>query len=88
MDITPGNPTHGDLHICAGPDAKALCEVFDDGAPMLALGSGMLALTVGLGGDGGVSTSQVMFARELAQACDRFAQAAERLYHAQQDQAA
>ena len=75
--------TFGGASLYAGPDARAYCEVFENGyTPRLNIDGGGMALTVFLPGRV-IDADHLRFARELAEAAQQFAEECQRLHTAQ-----
>jgi hypothetical protein len=75
--------TFGGTWLQAGPDARAQCQVFEDGhLPFLSVEGIAIGLSVFLPGPV-INTDHLRFARELAAEARRFAEECERLHAAQ-----
>ena len=73
----------GGAWLHAGPDARAQCQVFEDGhLPFLNVEGTAVGLSVFLPGPV-INTDHVRFARELAEQARRFAEECERLHAVQ-----
>jgi hypothetical protein len=75
--------TFGGAWLHAGPDARAQCQVFEDGhLPFLNVEGTAIGLSVFLPGPV-ITGDHLRFARELATEARRFAEECERLHAAQ-----